>query len=270
MRLELYHGGSSVCSAKVRVGLAEKKLDWISHPVNLPAGEQFDPDYLKINRNGVVPTLIQDGRVMTESSIILEHIDGLSTQNPLMPKDQFLQSEARLWLLRCLDIHAAINTMTFSTANRDKILANNTPQQIADSIAKMPNPKAAQKRRDLLEKGLESIYVTNDFYVLKQVFDDMELALNDSQWLLGDSYGIADTAIIAYIDRLERLGMSGLWEDRTPQVGRWLAASQARSSYMIGISDHIAESEAQSMRAAGGAQWPKAKVIWDRFLDQSS
>lgn len=270
MRLELYHGGSSVCSAKVRVGLAEKELDWTSHPVNLPAGEQFDPDYLKINRNGVVPTLIQDGRVMTESSIILEYIDGLSAHNPLMPDDQFLQCEARLWLMRCLDIHGAINTMTFSTANRDKILANNTPQQIAESIAKMPNPKAAQKRRDLLDNGLNSAYVSNDFYVLKQVFDDMEQALNRSKWLLGDTYSIADTAIIAYIDRLERLGMAGLWEDRTPQVGKWLAASRARASYTTGISDHIADADAKSMRSAGGAQWSKTKEMWDRFLDQSA
>ena len=134
----------------------------------------------------------------------------------------------------------------------------------------MPNPKAAQKRRDLLDKGLQSIYVSNDFYVLKQVFDDMEAALNQSQWLLGDTYGIADTAIVAYIDRLDRLGMAGLWEGRTPKVGEWLAASRARPSYGIGISDHIADADAHGMRSAGGAQWPKAKEIWDGFLARSS
>ena len=269
MQLELYHGGSSVCSAKVRVGLAEKQLEWISHPINLPAGEQFTPDYLKINRNGVVPSLIQDGKVITESSIILEHIDGLSSHNPLMPVDTFLQADARLWLMRCLDIHAAINTMTFSTANRDKVLASNSPEQIADSIAKMPNPKVAQKRKDLLDKGLDSIYVSNDFYVLKQLFDDMEQALSKTQWLHGDAYGIVDSAIIAYIDRLDRLGMAGLWESRTPKVGEWLAASRARPSYRTGIADHISEADAQSMRTAGSALWPKVDELWKRFLGQS-
>ena len=75
MELKLYHGGFSVCSAKVRVGLAEKNSAWESFPIDLVAGEQFDPNYLKINRNGVVPSLIDDGTVITESSIILEHID---------------------------------------------------------------------------------------------------------------------------------------------------------------------------------------------------
>jgi glutathione S-transferase len=264
--LKLYHGSSSVCSSKVRVGLAEKQLEWESYPINLPAGEQFHPDYLKVNRNGVVPTLIDDGFVIFESSIILEYIDGLSADNLLMPDNSQQQVTTKLWLLRCIDIHAAINTMTFSTANRDKILASNTPEQIAESIAKMPNPKAAAKRKDLLENGLNSSYVTNDFYVLRQMFDDMQDALTKTAWLINDEYTMADAAIISYIDRLDRLGMAGLWTDRTPAVGKWLAASRARPSYEVGINKFIAAKDADSMRKTGGAKWPEVERKWLDFL----
>lgn len=266
MTLELYHGGSSVCSAKVRLGLAEKGLTWKSHHVNLPTGEQFAPDYLKINRNGVVPTLIDDGHIITESSIILEYIDGLSPHNPLMPTDRHLQVETKLWLLRCLDIHGAINTMTFSTANRDKVLASQTSEQIAASIAKMPSPKAAQKRADLLKNGLASIYVTNDFEILRLLFDDMHAALQKTQWLMGDAYSLTDTALLAYIDRLEQLGMAGLWEDRTPTIGTWLTVSRARPSYAAGIEKFVPTEAAAAMRAAGGSKWPEVKAQWETFL----
>jgi glutathione S-transferase len=47
--LELYHHGSSVCAAKVRFALAEKRLEWTSHYIDLLKGEQFDPDFLAIN-----------------------------------------------------------------------------------------------------------------------------------------------------------------------------------------------------------------------------
>lgn len=61
MTLNLYHGSSSVCSSKVRIGLAEKGLDWHSNPFNLKTGEQNNHDYLKLNPKGVVPTLLDDG-----------------------------------------------------------------------------------------------------------------------------------------------------------------------------------------------------------------
>ena len=69
--LELYHAAPSVCSVKVRVGLAEKKLQWQSKPIALDKGEQFSPSYLELNPNGVVPTLVNDGFVVTESSVCL-------------------------------------------------------------------------------------------------------------------------------------------------------------------------------------------------------
>jgi glutathione S-transferase len=55
--LELCHHGTSVCAAKPRIVLAEKKLDWTSRYIDIRKNEQFTPDYLKINPKGVVPTL---------------------------------------------------------------------------------------------------------------------------------------------------------------------------------------------------------------------
>ena len=68
--LELYHNGMSTCSQKVRFCLAEKGLDWTDHHMDLRAGEQHLPDYLRINPNGVVPTLVDDGRVIIESTVV--------------------------------------------------------------------------------------------------------------------------------------------------------------------------------------------------------
>jgi glutathione S-transferase len=241
-------------------------LEWESYPINLPAGEQFNPEYLKLNRNGVVPTLFDDDFVVIESSIILEYIDGLSAQNVLMPPDGKGQTATKLWLLRCLDIHAAINTMTFSTVRRDKILATHTPEEITAMIAKMPNPKAAAKRKDLLKYGLTSSYVVNDFYVLRQLFDDMQNTLEKTTWLVSKDYSMVDTALIAYIDRLDRLGMAGFWEERTPAIGKWLAASRARPSYENGINRFIAAKDAENMRNAGNKKWPEVERIWRTYL----
>ena len=64
--IELYHHGSSVCAAKVRFALMEKGLKWKGHYVDLLKGENFNPEYLKLNANAVVPTLVHDGQILVE------------------------------------------------------------------------------------------------------------------------------------------------------------------------------------------------------------
>lgn len=266
--LKLYNGSTSVCSVKVRVGLAEKGIEWEDVLLNLPKGEQHDPEYLKLNPNGVVPTLVDDDVIVIESSVILEYVDALSSENTLMPSDKAAMAETKVWLVRCLDIHAAINTMTFSTVMRDKILANKTPEEIEASIAKMPVPKMAAKRRDLIENGTDSQHVLSDFFTLRRMFDDMQAALEKSKWLTGDQIGLADVAVVAYVDRLERLGLEGLWQERTPKVGQWLKAMQARPSYARALERYVSAEESAATRAAAQKHWPKIKQSWEAFLRQ--
>jgi glutathione S-transferase len=67
--LELYNNTNSVCAQKVRLALTEKGLQAREHMLELQ-GDQFDPAYLKLNPNGVVPTLVHDGQPITESAVI--------------------------------------------------------------------------------------------------------------------------------------------------------------------------------------------------------
>jgi glutathione S-transferase len=83
--LELYNNINLVCAQKVRIALAEKGENFTEHLLTL-RGDQNDPEYLKLNPNGVVPTLVHDGNVITESSLILYYIDDAFSEPPLMPK----------------------------------------------------------------------------------------------------------------------------------------------------------------------------------------
>lgn len=264
--LKLYHGKGSVCSVKVRIGLAEKCLNWESFLIDLPKGEQFAPDYLKLNPNAVVPTLVDGDFVVIESSVILQYIDNLNDDYILMPTDVKARTITLIWLLRCLDIHAAINTMTFSTVGREKIIAVKTAEEIEKSINKMPNPKAASKRLDLINNGLSSQHVVADFFTLHRLLDDMQTALEKSTWLTGNNYQMADTALIAYVDRLDRLGMSGLWEQRFPAISNWLEASKARPSYETALDPFVSKNETETTRRAGEKIWPEVKQRWDDFI----
>ena len=86
--LKLYDGTTSVCAIKVRLALHEKRVDFDSHNIDLRAGDQFEPDYLKLNPNAVVPTLVDardgDDKVVTESSVILHYLEDTNPDPSLL------------------------------------------------------------------------------------------------------------------------------------------------------------------------------------------
>ncbi|NNE86721.1 MAG: glutathione S-transferase family protein [Silicimonas sp.] len=264
--LKLYNAGTSVCSVKARIGLAEKGLAWEDELLVLPNGDQYKPAYLKLNPNGVVPTLVDGDTVVIESSVILQYIDAFFDGPQLMPQGKALQAETLVWLLRCVEIHQAINTMSFATANRERILNSKSPAEIDALIAAMPNPRLAAKRRDLIENGSDSAHLEADFYVLKRVFDDMNTALSTREWMNGDSFGMTDIALLAYIDRLDRIAMSGMWESRTPRIGAWLDAGRARPSYSRALDSYVSSQEHAKSRSVGERFWPDIGARWSAFL----
>ena len=83
MTFTLYHHGSSVCAAKVRLAMAEKDLQWNGVYIDILKGEQFNPDYLKLNPKGVVPTLVHDDLVIPDSTVIIEYLDQIDLRRHL-------------------------------------------------------------------------------------------------------------------------------------------------------------------------------------------
>ena len=81
MTLELYYleETDSICSNRVVVALREKGItDWKPHKMQLVERDQFRPAYLDLNTQGVVPTLVHDGRPIRESSLITDYLDDMN------------------------------------------------------------------------------------------------------------------------------------------------------------------------------------------------
>ena len=60
-------------------------------------GDQVDPAYLKLNPNGVVPTLVHDGNVIVESTVIMHYLDDTFPAPPLMPNDPLDRTRTHLF-----------------------------------------------------------------------------------------------------------------------------------------------------------------------------
>ncbi|MBS1191261.1 MAG: maiA [Rhodocyclaceae bacterium] len=83
--LKLYSYFRSSASYRVRIALSLKGLDYQTVPVHLVRNEQRAPDYLQINPAGLVPALAEDVQVFTQSLAIIEYLNEIHPQPPLLP-----------------------------------------------------------------------------------------------------------------------------------------------------------------------------------------
>lgn len=112
----------SSAAYRVRIGLNLKGLPWQAHPVHLvrDGGEQHADAYRALNPQQLVPTLVHDGQVLTQSLAILEYLDEAFPSLPLLPADVHGRARVRaLAQLVACDIHPINNLRVMHYLERD-------------------------------------------------------------------------------------------------------------------------------------------------------
>lgn len=253
--LTLYHGLASTCSKKVRMCLAEKALEWDSHLVNLQKFEQHDPEYLKLNPNGVVPTLVHDGRPITESTVIIEYIDDTFPDRPLKPEDTYARAQMRLWEKWSDDVgYAAVYVPTWDKLSRPA--AEKLSDDELDSMtARVPTPERRARWRQVARGSFSEAEMDGAYEKMTRTFNRMEESLADADWLAGDMFSLADIAMAPFVDRMMDLRGDLVSADSYPGVYRWFDRLRDRPSFDItfffGGKDARTGAVASSLKAEG-------------------
>lgn len=107
-RLRLHSYWRSSAAYRVRIGLNLKGLAYELLPVHLvrDGGQQHHPDYVRLNPQHMVPTLLHGGRVLRQSLAILEYLDESWPERPLLPATARDRARVRsLSQLVAADVH---------------------------------------------------------------------------------------------------------------------------------------------------------------------
>lgn len=230
MNLTLYHSVESTCAQKVRLVLAEKSVPWNEVRVNLRKGDQFKPDYLKLNPKAVVPTLVHDGLVVRESSIINEYIDDVFPEPPLKPEDLHTRASMRL-LIKTIDdeVHPSIGILSYAIFLRHQMNKLKAPEEMAAHFQNISDPMRRERQMSTHEDGLDSPRAPLAVQTLAKFVAQLNDVLNGDRWLAGERFSLADAAAAPYIVRAKALGLDGLWEAK-PRVAEWLERALERTA----------------------------------------
>lgn len=264
--LELYHHGSSVCAAKVQIALEEKDLEFEKHYIDILKGEQFTPKFLAINPKALVPVLLHDGQIITESTVICEYLDRVFPEKPIMPSDPLLRAKVQYWT-KAVDeeVHPACGTLTFVSSHRYTVmkLGKEGLKEFLDSTPQMSLASDwKERKRAYIEQGLPHPDAKKAVHVHEIFLDKMEKTLaNGDNYLVGNIYTMADIAMTPYVNRLNMLSMLKEWCTNKPNVLKWFDRIRARPKFVAAVDQYLPEDLANDLRANGAKSWPEVKAI---------
>jgi len=231
MSFRLYNAPQSTCSQRVRFVLNAKKLPFEEVKLDLLAGDQLKPDYLKLNPNGVVPTLDHDGAVIIDSSVIIEYLDETAPQPENFTPDDPVRRARMRALMRFIDEMpaAAVRVPTFNLAFLPRFAAMSEDEFVAFAESK---PLRKEFMLTMGRKGFSEKEMNAALDRLRRTYERMDASISESggPWLLGADITLADVAVMPAIVRMADLGLATMWRD-LPRVAHWYELIRAHPAY---------------------------------------
>jgi glutathione S-transferase len=231
--ITLYDSPGSPCARRVRAVLLEKGLAWTTRLVDLTRMEQKRPEYLALNPNGVVPTLVHGDRVLYESNVITEYLDDVFPEPPLYPRDPWARARAKMWQAFELAMAKEFRPLMYARVIGPYDRLRPREDVLADARRSTSDPAHLGWVRRVYDDAVvpdgEAPHLES---LLLQRLDRLEAALLGPDWLVGDGYSIADLSVAPRVEMYPAVQLP-LEPARHPRVCDWLARVAARPSFSL-------------------------------------
>jgi len=204
----LYHYPLSPFSRKVRLVLAEKKIE-----VELVEERYWEEraDFLRLNPAGQVPVLRTENLILPESNAICEYLEERYPNPPLLPKTPEARAETRRL------------TYWFD----DKFYREVTKNLIGERVEKK-----------VMGRGYpDSKNVKTGSQKIKFHLDYMDWLLDRRRWLAGDQMTLADFSAAAQLSCLDYI--SDVDWNRSSLVKDWYAKIKSRPAFRSLLADQL-------------------------------
>ena len=207
--MKLYQSNGSPNSRHVRIYLAEKGICIMQVPVDLGTREQSSEVYTAINSRQVVPTLVlADGTAIGEVPAIWRYLDEAFPERPLLGATPREKAVIQMWERRMeLEGFAAVME---TVRNRAEGLKGRA----------IAGPHGYEQIPALIERGRQRVA---DFYA------DLEVRLNESRFVAGEQFSVADITAMVTIDFATRALELAIPETNTA-TRAWYDTVAARAS----------------------------------------
>ncbi|MGB3797497.1 MAG: glutathione S-transferase family protein [Alteraurantiacibacter sp.] len=175
-----------------------------------------------MNPRGQVPALEDDGRIITESTVICEYLeDAHPTPVKLRPESHFDTAQMRVWT-KWVDEYFCWWVSTIGWHRHiSKMVKGLSDHKFEQVVARIPIPEQQVKWRRARE-GFPQEMLDDEMRKIGVSVTRLDAHLRDNEWLAGDTFTLADICNFAIANGMEK-GFAGLvnFQD-TPGLVRWI------------------------------------------------
>lgn len=243
MALEFLYFPNSHWSRVIALVLAEKNCDPQRRLIDIRVNATFEPDYLRINPRGVVPTLVADGRAICNSPRIAEFLDDVGGPRLVRREDPVhAQWMSTLEDFRLMHLSYSVWVLGNKGERSADILADKVARARRYAEQYPDLSEAYLRKGEFFEKFRSELHDPDSMKGIvddsRQVLDQMSRVLTERPWLGGDSYGFADAIATSILYRLVDLELLAQWHnDSTSALRDYYDRLCGRPSFAVVFRD---------------------------------
>ena len=165
--------------------------------------------------------MVTKDAVLIESNLILEYLDDAYPEIAARPSSPEAIHKVRLWMKQIDTFQQYTGPITYGIAVRKLQMDKSEEEKEAD-LQSIPDPVKRQARKETMEKGIEAPIVMNSLKKAGEFLDQLEANIEDSGWIAGDKFSMADACTLPYILRLDHLALSEAFsKEKRPKINNW-------------------------------------------------
>ena len=179
-----------------------------------------------------VPTLVHDGNILMESTLINEFLDDNYPEIKLTPDHPCQRFEMRTWVQYAQENMFPLAGLISQVYFVAEELKSRWPKdELEQLIGKKVSKIGAAKQLKAVTEGVDSEDFENAKEKIADAIDLMEIALEkNGSWLIGE-FSLADIAVAPNLYRMDCLGMKNFWQDNHPRVADWYERLIKRAAF---------------------------------------
>jgi glutathione S-transferase/GST-like protein len=226
--LTLYHWEPNANSGKPMLTLVEKGVSFNSHYIDMLSFDQHRPEYLAINPMGTIPAMTHGGRLLNESTAMMEYIEEAFPGPAMMPEDPVDRWRIRWWM-KFLDqwLCPSFSMIGWSMFIGPQVRERD-PEELKAAIERIPLPE----RRIAWRKAIYGLFSAEELAESNRRVNlgisMLEDALARREYLGSDQYSLADINLFNSAYGLPSMQPGDVNDEKTPHLMRWLRSIARR------------------------------------------
>ncbi|XP_059453963.1 glutathione S-transferase TCHQD [Corylus avellana] len=234
--MQLYHHPYSLDSQKVRLALEEKGIDYTSYHVNPITGKNMDSSFFRMNPSGKLPVFKNGAHIIFSTIEIIQYIERIAIVSSGGDNIPFSGREVVDWMQKIQDWNPKFFTLSHIPEKYRFYVSKFIRRVVISRMAEHPDLAGAyhQKLREAYEtedklKNQDVLRRSKEHLI--RLLDEVETQLNETEYIAGEEFSMADVMLIPVLARLVLLNLEDEYISSRPNIAKYWIWVQQRPSY---------------------------------------